>query len=102
MNMLLTYYKLLDDWDDDRDFKALIIAGLLKRRCKRAVQENPRQAKAIKTYIVENKACENAGEKDFDKVAGCTGRMMSELLCYREDEWSQFLSWKVHIPYGCI
>ena len=91
MNMLLTYYKLLDDWDDDRDFKALIMAGLLKRRCKRAVQENPRQAKAVKTYIVENKACENANEKDFDKVAGCTGRMMAELLCYREDEWSQYL-----------
>ena len=91
MNMLLTYYKLLDDWDDDRDFKALVMAGLLKRRCRRAVLENPRQAKAIKNYIVENKACENANEKDFDKVAGCTGRMMAELLCYREDEWPEYL-----------
>lgn len=91
MNMLLTYYKLLDDWDDERDFKALVMAGLLKRRCRRAVMENPRQAKAIKNYIVENKACEEANEKDFDKVAGCTGRMMAELLCYREDEWSEYL-----------
>lgn len=91
MNMLLTYYKLLDDWDDDKNFKALIMAGLLKRRCRRAVMENPRQAKAVKNYIVENKACEDAGEKDFDRVAGCTGRMMAELLCYREDEWSGYL-----------
>ena len=53
--------------------------------------ENPRQAKAIKTYIVENKACENANEKDFDKVAGCTGRMMAELLCFKQDEWSEYL-----------
>lgn len=91
MNMLLTYYKLLDDWEDDRDYKALIMAGLLKKRCRRAVMENPRQAKAIKTYIVENKACENANEKDFDKVAGCTGRMMAELLCFKQDEWSEYL-----------
>ena len=41
MNMLLTYYKLLDDWEDDRDYKALIMAGLLKKRCRRAVMENP-------------------------------------------------------------
>ena len=35
LNMLLTYYKLLDDWEDDRDYKALIMAGLLKRRCRK-------------------------------------------------------------------
>lgn len=91
MNMLLTYYKLLDDWKDDRDFKALIMAGLLKKKCRKAVVANPRQAKAIKEYIVQNKACEDAGEHDFDKVAGCTGRMMAELLCFREDEWAAYL-----------
>lgn len=91
MNMLLTYYKLLDDWEDERDFKALVLAGLLKRRCKKAAAENKRQAEAIKTYIVENKACEEAGEKDYDKVAGCTGRMLAQVLCCREDEWSGYL-----------
>lgn len=91
MNMLLTYYKLLDDWEDERDFKALVFAGVLKRRCRRAAAENKRQAVAIKTYIVENKACEEAGEKDYDRVAGCTGRMLAEILCYWEDEWAGYL-----------
>lgn len=91
MNMLLTYYKLLDDWKDDRDYKALVMAGLLKKKCSKAVAANPRQARAIKEYIIQNKACEDAGERDFDKVAGCTGRMMAELLCFREDEWAPYL-----------
>lgn len=91
MNMLLTYYKLLDDWKDDKNAKALIMAGLLKEKCRKAAKDNPRQARAIKDYIVQNKACEEAKERDFDKVAGCTGRMMAELLCYREDEWSPYL-----------
>lgn len=91
MNMLLTYYKLLDDWEDDRDYKALIMAALIRKKCSKAVKKNPRQAKAIKQYIVENKACENSKERDFDKVAGCTGRMLAELFDYKGDEWSQYL-----------
>ena len=91
MNMLLAYYKCLDDWEDEKDVKAFVFSGLLKSKCIEAAKKNKRQAEAIKKYIIENKACEEADEKDFDKIANCTGRMLAEILCFKEDEWSPYL-----------
>lgn len=91
MNMLLSYYKLLDDYEDDKSVKALTLAAAIRKRCQKASKKNRRQAKAIKEYIVENKACEEVLETDYDKVAGATGRMLGELFAYREDEWAPYL-----------
>lgn len=36
MNVLLTYYKLKDDWEDERSVKSNAFAGVLKKAYKRA------------------------------------------------------------------
>ena len=41
MNILLSYYKLKDNWDDDRSLKSNICAGLLKKAFKKAASKFP-------------------------------------------------------------
>lgn len=91
MNMLLAYYKLLDDWNDDKSVKANAMATLIRKNCLEAARRHPDKAKAIKRYMVEQRACEEAGVTDLDKVSACTGRMLGELMAYKDDEWKDYL-----------
>ena len=91
MNMLLAYYKFLDDWNDDKSKTAFVMTAALKKKCQEAARKNPIQAKAIKRYIEEQKACEESLEKDLDKVSGCTGRMLGVLLSYKDDIFKERL-----------
>ena len=34
---------------------------------------------------------EKAGETDIDKISGCFGKIMEEILAWREDEWERTL-----------
>ena len=41
MNLLLTYYKCMDDWNDERKFTRLLYAKLIERKVKRAAARRP-------------------------------------------------------------
>ena len=58
MNVLLSYYNLLDDWEDEKKPVPLILASALKKDVKRLKEKYPRQARAIETYLQKLKACE--------------------------------------------
>lgn len=51
MNILLSYYKLKDNWEDERSLKSNTAAGILKRAFKKACKKYPEQAKAVRDYI---------------------------------------------------
>ena len=91
VNIMLTYYKLKDDWEDERKIKSNAFAALIKSAFNKAKSLYPRQALAIETYIAEQKECENLKTESPDIAAGPTGRMLAGIFDYRQDEWSENL-----------
>lgn len=91
MNILLTYYNLLDDWTDEKKLLSLTGARLLSKQLKRVKKDYPRQTKAVITYLKKLKACETASEENLDLAAGFTGEMLGELFVWQEDEWADKL-----------
>lgn len=91
MNILLTYYKLLDDWSDDRKILALTASGLLKKQAKKAKMRSPFKAFFIRKKLYELRKLEKQGEKNIDKTAGCFGEIIKEIFLYRRDQWKEQL-----------
>ena len=87
MNVLLTYYKLLDDFEDEGKVSALTAAGLLKKSAKKAKKNYPRKAFFIRKKLRELKSMEKQGEKNIDKPAGCFGEIIREIFLCRHDMW---------------
>lgn len=89
MNVMLSYYKMKDDWEDERSIKSRILAVLLKKAYKKASSDYPKQAKAVETYIKEQHECEQEKDTSVDAAANPTGRMLGVLFAMRNDEWQQ-------------
>ncbi len=91
MNIMLSYYKLKDDWEDERSFKGKAFAGILKRAYRKASHRYPRQARAVRRYIKKQRACEASGEKSADIAACPTGEMLAELFDMKGGVWQRDL-----------
>lgn len=91
MNILLAAYNLEDDWLDDRSLKGLLMYRLLRRQCLRIEREYPRQAAAVREYLIQLHQCESSGAADLDLAAGLTGKMLAEIFVCSEDIWSEEL-----------
>ena len=91
MNVLLTYYKCLDDWNDDRKYLKLGYAKLLEGKNDRLLKVYPQKAKLIVELLEELSSLEKAGETDIDRMSGVFGHIMEEILAYRQDEWEKSL-----------
>ena len=91
MNVLLTYYKCLDDWKDDRKYVKLGYAKLLEGKNNRLLKLYPDKAKRIAELLDELGELEKAGETDVDKMSGIFGHIMEEIFAYRQDEWERSL-----------
>ena len=91
MNVALAYYKAVDDVHDEGRLSAKIMAGVFGKTLPQIESRFPRQCSAIRNCIRELDALEKAGCANPDLTAGCFGRLMGELLVYREDMWSATL-----------
>lgn len=91
MNIALTYYKFLDDWQDDRSKKAWFGIRLYKKRFEKVKLSYPRQCEAIRNSIDKLTKYEKARSSRLDEVAGCFGTMMEEIFVYKPDEWEEHL-----------
>jgi hypothetical protein len=91
MNVALTYYKCLDDWQDDRNPAARLMAKSLEPHLQWLRQQYPRQCSSIEGCIGELSMLEAEGCLNPDLPANCFGRLMAELLVYREDLWAKEL-----------
>lgn len=91
MNVLLTYYKCLDDWHDDRRFSRLFFAKLLELKMPKIRQMYGEKTEKISRLLDELGALERRKVYDIDKMAGFFGEIMAELFVYRHDEWEEKL-----------
>ena len=87
MNVLMAYYHMEDDWEDDRKVSGLAAKTMLHGKVKKIVEQYPRQSKVIQSALEELSVCEKEESTDLDKTAGCFGKLMEELFLYKTDQW---------------
>ncbi len=88
MNVALAYYKARDDWQDEKRPSARILASIFGRNESEIAQAYPRQCKAITACISQLSQLEAENCPNPDEPANCFGRLMAEILVYREDLWA--------------
>lgn len=91
MNVLLSYYNLLDDWIDEKKVFPLAGARALQKDVKRLQQMYPRQSAAIRKYMKKLRACEAEQSTDLDRASGDTGEMLAEIFVWKQDHWQDSL-----------
>lgn len=91
MNVLFTYYKCRDDWEDDRKLSRLAYSRLLSRAYRFVCVRYGEKAKRIAGLMREMKQEEKRQSQDIDHMAGLFGEIMGEILAVREDEWQEGL-----------
>lgn len=91
MNVILTWYHLKDDWQDERKPESLLGLHALGRKAKKAVQKYPRQCRVMHRELKALERMEAAKSRDIDEAAGCFGRLMEEVLVYKQDVWEEDL-----------
>lgn len=91
MNVALAYYKAGDDVADDGKLSARVMAKVFGKSLPQIRERYPRQCDAMEDCIRELSALERDNCGNPDLPAGCFGRLMGELLVYREDYWAPTL-----------
>ena len=91
MNVALSYYKCLDDWQDDGRQTARWMANRLEKHMPDLIQQYPRQCQAIARCIARLTELETQGCANADEPANCFGELMAELLVHQEDLWAATL-----------
>lgn len=91
MNIVLSYYHLLDNWQDDKSIAGFTGTKLLKKKFNKICNKYPRQCQAISNSLNQLKECENNDVQNIDMVSRCFGELMSELFVYKEDMWEPTL-----------
>lgn len=79
MSVLLTYYKLKDDWEDERSLKSFARLFYFFPM-KKTVKQYPRQAKAIIEQLAALHKLERENCNKPDAVADCFGKLLAEIF----------------------
>lgn len=87
MNVLLSYYKALDDWKDDKSILKLAFSKLIKNKN----TDYKEKADAIASLLDELGTREKQNESSIDVVAGIFGKIMAILFVPHQDQWSASL-----------
>ena len=92
MNVVMTYYKCVDDWNDEKKILKAFYGHLLKKKEKRLFPLYEEKIKKITENLANLYMAEKQNCKDLDEVSGYFGRICEAIFVYKEDEWSDFLA----------
>lgn len=91
MNILLTYYKCIDDWEDEKKYGRRLMGAGLRPSFGRIRKAYPDKAYKIERALADLRSLEKQKENDIDKMAGLFGEVMAEILSYEADGWREGL-----------
>lgn len=91
MNLILTYYKLLDDWHDEKSKKAYAGVCALQGIFEKLREQYPGKCEVIRKCLGLLRQCENRNERDIDTVSRYFGKLMGELFVWKQDVWEKTL-----------
>lgn len=92
MNVVLAYYNCLDDWQDEGNTSAKLMAKALEKRLPPIEERYPRQVTAIRDAIARLGELEKENCPNPDEPAGVFGQLMAQLLTYQQDMWAPTLA----------
>lgn len=91
INIILSYYNLHDNWNDERDIKSLLITQLLKRQYNKASSQLITKSEKIRERLENISLLEKQNTKSIDEVSNEFGHIVEEIILYKEDIWEQNL-----------
>jgi hypothetical protein len=91
MDMLLTWYKMADDVNDENSVKARAFMRTRKKDIEKLKAAYPRQSKAMEENFKKLSDAEFANIHDLDYVSGLFGGMIAEVFVPKQDEWADEL-----------
>lgn len=94
MNLVLSYYKCLDDWADEKKVLGLAYSGVIRRRVKAVKQRYGKKVSVIRDKIRELSVYEaqradaafSSVTDDIDIASGIFGDIMGEMLAVSPDD----------------
>jgi len=91
MNLLFTYYKCRDDWNDDRKLLKLAYSRMIKGACQKIQSDYGAKVRRIDALMLDLSKEERKCNEDIDRMAGIFGEIMGEIFAVRKDEWEDSL-----------
>lgn len=91
MNIVLTYFHFVDDWQDEKSKIGLTGICLLHKTYLEIQEQYPDKCRKIQRCLQRLRAAEKRGENNIDLVSRYFGELMAELLLYKEDVWKPTL-----------
>lgn len=99
MNIVLSYYQMLDDAYDDNNLVAKQKSRNLEKYLPQIKKEYPEQCEAIASRLKQLGEMEAANELNPDLPANCFGDLMGSVFVWRQDEHSEGL-WRMGAALG--
>lgn len=91
MDILLAYYKCMDDWNDEHKFVKAGYGKLLHHKGREIRQKYPDKAEDIRINLEKLVRAEKNGCDNIDYVAGCFGNICSAVFVCHNDGWADDL-----------
>lgn len=91
MNVVLAYHKCRDNRQDEHSLRAALQERALHGAYARVRALYPDKCAVISDCLERTATLERAASRDVDALANETGRLLGEVLCYREDIWAPTL-----------
>lgn len=91
MNMLLSFYKFRDEWEDAHSARGAAGMRLYKKTALQLKEKYPEQFRAIRTNLKRLSVLEKRRCEDVYEVADCFGRLMAGILQPRQDALAGYL-----------
>ena len=91
MNLILAYYKLMDDFQDDKSRISQTAAIMMQKHIQKLKTAYPRQVQAIQKELRFLAKLEAEKRRDPAAAARSFGRLLGEVFVWREDLWAKDL-----------
>ena len=86
MNLVLSYYKMLDDYYDDNNHRAFNAAKKLENNVNAIRSRYPEQMKVIEKCLTDNMEMEKANVTNPDVPANCFGYLLAQVFTFKQDD----------------
>ncbi len=91
MTIVLTYYKCVDDWEDEKKKSSKAYMYLLQKAFNKVEKLYPHKVVAIRQALDEGNEIEKHYDGNIDELLKCSGKMMEAIMVYKDDEYSRYL-----------
>ena len=91
MCVFLTYYKSLDDWNDEHGIRGLAGKTALKAKAQKVREKYPEKTARIEKQLDMLKIIESTENSPLEKAARAFGEIMGEIFVYQDDIWKEDL-----------